>query len=219
MSVPAQLVDPNRSVVLLVDLQERVMRAIHHAERVVTYAALLADVAALLEIPILVAEQNPKGLGHSLPNLSSRATETIATQSFDACVDGAYDRLVALRGIDRPDVVLAGCETHIGVLHTVLGLRARGCRVWVPADACGARSPLSDELADERMRQVGASVSTVETVAYGWLRTSAHPRFKDVQTLVKAASLPDTRPPVRRSGPVPTLVDRANDLLGSIVRR
>lgn len=190
-SMASHLIDPECSVVLLIDLQERVMRAIPDAASVLTQAALLADVARVLDIPMLVAEQNPRGLGHSIQAIADRAQHTIATTSFDVCADGGADLLHDLRpGVERLDVIVGGCETHIGVLHSAIGLRDLGARVWVAADACGARSALSHELAADRMRQVGVSVSTVETVSYGWLRTAHHPKFRSVQALVKAAALP-----------------------------
>ncbi len=188
------LVSPERSAVLLIDLQERVMRAIPRAEQVITQAALLADIATVLGIPVLTAEQNPKGLGHTLPAISGRSTRTIATTAFDVCADGALDALVEMRPGEGPlDVIVAGCETHIGVLHSAIGLRQHGVRVWAALDACGSRSQLSHDLASERLRQTGVSISTVETVAFGWLRTATHPKFRSVQSLVKSSSLPSVR--------------------------
>jgi nicotinamidase-related amidase len=105
---------------------------------------------------------------------------------FDACADGL---LAHLHGDpDRPvgEVVIAGCEAHVCLLQTALGLLRSGLAVWVVAPACGSRSADDHALAMRRLRAAGAVVVSLEMVAFEWLRTCEHARFRTVLQLLKA---------------------------------
>ena len=94
-----------------------------------------------------------------------------------------------LRASGRPDtadVVIAGCETHVCLMQTALGLQRAGFRVWVAANACGTRFPVDHDLALERLRQSGAVLASVEMIVFEWLRTCEHDRFKAVLEILKS---------------------------------
>ncbi|HVW31963.1 MAG TPA: isochorismatase family protein [Acidimicrobiia bacterium] len=175
--------DRSRSVLCLIDLQERLMAAIAGGEEVVANAARLLGTAEQLDVPVLMTEQNPKGLGPTVPALArpDGAVPVVAKMEFDACrADGVIDQLPA-----GHHVVLAGCEAHVCVLQTALGLLDRSRRVYVVADAVGSRRPENRDAALRRMERAGAEVVTTEMVAFEWLGTAADPRFKSVIGLVK----------------------------------
>ena len=92
---PRPPLDAARSALVLVDYQQRLMPAIHEAERVLAEAARLADVARAIAIPILATEQNPRGLGPNAPEISRRCDATVAKMSFDACADGLAREIFA----------------------------------------------------------------------------------------------------------------------------
>lgn len=83
------------------------------------------------------------------------------------------------------DVVIAGCEAHVCLLQTALGLLRAGHAVWVVAAACASRNPRDHELAMQRLRQAGAVVVSTEMVVFEWLQSCRHPRFKEVLALLK----------------------------------
>ncbi|MET0352200.1 MAG: isochorismatase family protein [Rhizobacter sp.] len=171
-----------RARLVLVDYQARLLPAIHDADTVLAEAARLAGIARALGVPVIGTEQNPTGLGHTAPALRERLDEVVSKMHFDACEDG----LVARLGAGGPhDVVVAGCETHVCLLQTALGLRRAGQRVWVAANACGSRRPAEHALALERLRGAGIGVVSVEMAAFEWLHHCAHPDFKAVLSLVK----------------------------------
>ena len=191
-------IDPDRSVLVLVDYQQRLMPAIDRGEQVLAQALRLAEVAGELGIPVLGTEQNPAGLGANVPSLRQRCASTLAKMHFDACEDG----LLALLGSARPrpseggnpgaqpltsvaDVVIAGCEAHVCLLQTALGLLRAGQRVWVVAAACGSRSPADHALAMQRLQQAGAVIVSGEMVVFEWLRSCRHARFKPVLEQVR----------------------------------
>jgi len=180
-----KLIDPHGSILVLVDYQRRLMPAIHRGAEVVAQAVRMADIARSLGIPVLGTEQNPAGLGPNEDAVRQRCDATLAKMHFDACADGLVD-LLRVAG-DKPagEVVIAGCEAHVCLLQTALGLLGAGLRVWVVAQACGSRTAENHELAMERLRQAGAAIVSVEMVAFEWLRSCEHERFKPVHKLLK----------------------------------
>jgi nicotinamidase-related amidase len=173
-----------RSVLVLVDYQARLMPAIHRAAQTVAEATRLADAARELGIRVIGTEQNPAGLGPNDEAIRQRCASTLAKMHFDACEDGLLD-LLGGEGAEVADVVIAGCEAHVCLLQTALGLLRAGRRVWVVAPACGSRSAADHALAMERLRQAGAVIVSTEMVVFEWLQACTHPRFKPVLGLVK----------------------------------
>jgi nicotinamidase-related amidase len=169
---------------LLVDFQQRLMPAIHEAERVLAEAARLTAAARQLGIPVFATEQNPQGLGPNVEALRQPTDQTLLKTHFDACEDGLLDRL-GVAGAGAGDLVIAGCEAHVCLLQTALGLLRAGRRVWVVAPACGSRSPNDHALAMQRLRDAGAMIVSTEMVLFEWLHDCRHPAFKDVLALVK----------------------------------
>lgn len=174
--------EPERSVLLLVDLQQRLMPAIDGHEAVVANAHRLAQAARHLAVPVLATEQNPAGLGPNLPALAAMASRTLAKRHFDATREAGWTGFLPER---RRDVVVAGCEAHVCVLQTVMGLRRLGHEVRLVRDAVGSRREESRSAALERAAAYGAEVVTAEMVLFEWLATCDHPRFRDVLGLVK----------------------------------
>jgi nicotinamidase-related amidase len=174
-----------RSALVLVDYQARLLPALADTATVLQHAVFLATLARALGVPVLGTEENPEHLGRNDPRVRELCDETLPKSCFDACGDGLLERL----RVHRPDlaqVVVAGCEAHVCLLQTALGLLERGCAVFVVPQACGSRRREDKALALERLAQAGAVLASGETVAFEWLRSCHHPRFEDVLALVKA---------------------------------
>lgn len=185
--MPLRLAD---SLLVLVDYQQRLLPAIHRAEEVVAEALRLADVARLLDVAVIGTEQNPAGLGPNAEAVRRRCHPTVAKMHFDACEDGLLDAVELHRPGTAPagplDIVIAGCEAHVCLLQTTLGLLRAGHRAWVVAPACGSRRAGDHALAMQRLQQAGATLVSLEMVAFEWLHHCRHARFKDVLALLKA---------------------------------
>lgn len=173
------------SVLVLVDYQERLMPAIADGEQVLARAAFLAEVAGELGVPVVGTAQNPDKLGPNLAPVADRLDVVVDKMAFGACEDGLLDALEHT-GAGTEEVVVAGCEAHVCLLATVLGLLEAGRRVWVVADASGSRHDTDKQVALQRLARAGAEVVTAEMVAFEWLGSAAHDRFKAVSALVKA---------------------------------
>ena len=173
------LIDAAQSQLLLIDFQTRLMPAIAGGAAAVANARRLADAAGLLDVPVLATEQNPRGLGSTVAELAG-AGPVVAKTSFGACGEPAF--LDALR--PGGALVVTGCETHVCVLQTVLGLLAAKRRVCVVADAVGSRDPENKAAGLARMAAHGAEIVTTEMVVFEWLRASTHPQFQAARRLI-----------------------------------
>lgn len=175
--------DARHCSLVLVDYQARLMPAIHDGERVVANALLLADAARLLGVPVLGTEQNPGGLGPNVEAVRQRCASTLAKMHFDACEDGLLGQLEAL--CDAPEVVLAGCEAHVCLLQTALGLLEDEFEVWVVTDACSSRTERNRDAAYDRLASAGAELVSTEMVAFEWLASCENPVFREALALIK----------------------------------
>ena len=123
------------AALLLIDLQERLMPVIGDHEAVVARAVRLAEAAALLDVPVRATEQNPAGLGSTVPPLAGYPQAVMAKTTFSAVGDPGFE---ALLPAGSGQIVVAGCEAHVCVLQTVLDLLDSGRRVVWAADATGS---------------------------------------------------------------------------------
>lgn len=175
------LLDAKDCSLLLVDLQERLMPAIHDGAEVTVNAGRLAEAAAATGVPVMATEQNAAGLGPTVGALAAHPSAVFAKTSFGATREPGFADFLPPRGL----TVVAGCEAHVCVLQTVLGMLAGGRRVAVVADAVGSRVPANRDAGLARMRSHGAELVTTEMVVFEWLGTSEHPAFRAVQKLIK----------------------------------
>ncbi|TWB87488.1 nicotinamidase-related amidase [Bradyrhizobium macuxiense] len=174
-------IDPRRSLLLIVDFQSRLMPAIDQGTTAVRNARRLIDMAGLVDIPTVFTEQNAKGLGATVAELATTEVRLIHKMTFDAVREREF------LGAVPPDrhLVVAGCEAHVCVQQTVLGLIDAGRKVYVVRDALGSRRAEDKETAIRRMERHGAEIVTTEMVVFEWLETAAHPRFREAIALIK----------------------------------
>jgi nicotinamidase-related amidase len=170
------------TTLILIDLQERLTPAIEEGAAVLTRCALLARAARALNIPVLGTEQNPAGLGATVAPLAPLVDRIISKMSFDACRESAL--LEALEPARRK-LVVAGCETHVCVLQTVLGLHRRNFEVFLAADAVGSRRSIDRATALSRLERTGIEMVTAEMVVFEWLERCDNPKFKDLLALIR----------------------------------
>jgi nicotinamidase-related amidase len=179
------LADVARSALVVVDVQEKLLPAIHEHERVVRETVRLLEGAALLRVPTLVSEQYPAGLGPTVAAVraAAGAAPVVVKTSFSCADEPKF--LEALRRLDRDQIVLVGIETHVCVLQTAADLVARGFRVIVAADAVSSRTAENRETALARLARFGVDVSSVEATLFEWTRRSGTELFKAVSRLVR----------------------------------
>jgi nicotinamidase-related amidase len=173
------LINRDQSVLLVVDIQERLLPHIHGGQAVLDHAVWLVKVAQRLGVPVMLSEQYPKGIGHTVAALRELTIpEAVGEKLHFSCV--AAKCLDRLPGAGRPQVVVAGTESHVCVLQTVLDLRAQGREVFVVAEAVGSRKPSDKELALARMRSHGVHIVSREMVAFEWLKQAGTEEFRAI---------------------------------------
>ena len=171
------------AAVLLIDMQERLVPAIADGDVMVARSARLAEAAALLNVPVLATEKYLKAWPYLSGNLAAYlARQTLEKTAFSASTAPGFDGLIPA---GTREIIIAGCEAHVCVMQTVLGLLGSRLRVIVAADATGSRDPADKALAIDRARQHGAEVVSTEMVLFEWLRDASHPAFRAVQKLLK----------------------------------
>lgn len=176
------LLSAQSSVLLIVDMQEKLLPAIHDTENLRQRVARLAQAARLLSVPVWATEHWPEKIGATPPELSRHVDHIVAKTHFNACREVAF---LQDWPAGRPRVLLAGTEAHICVLQTGLGLARAGYQPVLLVDAVGSRRTLDHDTACQRWQQYGLEIATVEMALYEWLETPAHPAFKAVLSLVK----------------------------------
>jgi nicotinamidase-related amidase len=180
--VRAVLLTAAGSALLLIDLQQRLLPVIHDGDALLANAERLAAGAQLLDVPVCATEQNPAGLGPTVESLAAYPQLVLPKTAFGAVGEPGFATLLPPQ---TEEIVVAGAEAHVCVLQTVLGLLAARHRVLLVADAVGSRDPANKAAGIDRAQRHGAEVVTTEMVLFEWLRDSNHPRFRDVQKLIR----------------------------------
>lgn len=182
----ATLLRPDRAVLVLVDLQERLLPAIAGQDRIVKNSLLLLRLAEILTLPVVLTTQYRKGLGDVVPEVkaASPLTEALDKVSFGCFQNEAFlGRLAELR--DRDQLVVGGVESHICVCQTVLGALEKGYAVHVASDAVGSRTEANHRVGLARMERAGALVSSAEMAVYELLGRSDAAAFKQMLPYLK----------------------------------
>jgi nicotinamidase-related amidase len=171
------------SVVVVVDLQANFLKVIHEADRVVERSKFLIDCAQCLSVPVIATTQNAERMGGLHPALGQSGV-TVDKMEFGCWGNSDFRSAVMLSS--RRQVVVVGVEAHICVMQTSLEMVEAGFEVTACVDAVSARQADHVKVATKRMRDAGVVVSHTESVVYEWMRTAAHPQFRDVLAIVKA---------------------------------
>ncbi len=197
------IIECSASQLVLIDLQAKLMPAMFEGSAVLQNALRLAQAARLMRVPITVTEQHPDGLGATAVELAEFAREPLVKTEFSAVDAGLIEVLQEIgtpkaspnlksvpKHLQKPpentrtDIIIAGCEAHVCVLQTVMGL-LEDFDVYVVTDACSSRTERNRDAAYDRLAAEGASLVTTEMVLFEWLRGSEHAQFKAVQALIK----------------------------------
>lgn len=182
----SHVLHPERTALVVVDLQERLLPAIADGERVLRNSVLLLRLAEVLALPVILTTQYARGLGPTVPPVLEAASGVTPLDKVSFGCFGSpefLERLAALRGRDQ--LVVAGIESHICVAQTVLGALERGYSVHVASDAIGSRTAENRAVGLDRMTRAGAVASSTEMAVYELLGRSDGAAFKKMLPLLK----------------------------------
>lgn len=182
----SNLLNVQDALLLIIDIQPKLLAAQPKGEKILKNAKKLASAAKILNIPTLVTEQYPQGLGNTDESLKAElipTAEFFEKKCFSCCDQEAF--AASLSKYNRKQIILLGVETHVCVHQSANSLVKAGYEVHIVEDACGSRNKFEHKIGLKRMINDGAVPSCVETVIFELLRTSANPDFKAVQSLIK----------------------------------
>lgn len=185
MSHP-RVLDRAHSAVVMIDVQEAYRGVTVGHEGVVRALDRLLRLSSVLHVPLLVTEQYPKGLGHTMKELAELlppGQAVIEKSSMSCCGEPSF--AAALDALHRRQIVVCGLETHACINQTVHDLLDQGYQVHLPHDAISSRYESDVRVGWEKMIGSGAIPTSVEMIALEWIRTAAAPEFKAVQKLIK----------------------------------
>ncbi len=188
MTTHPNLLSVKNSLLIVVDLQSKLSAAMPEAEAelMTANARSLVEAAGLLNIPVLLTEQYPKGLGATdtaITDILSEDTLIFDKTGFSCCAAEGFTDTVA--STDRKQIILVGQEAHVCVLQTALELMHFGYQVHVVEDAMCSRKAEHKFYALQRMQQQGATLTNYESVLFEWVRDSTHPEFKKISGLLR----------------------------------
>jgi nicotinamidase-related amidase len=185
-ATPPRLLSADTCALLIVDIQDRFMGVVPDSDELVERALILVQACKRLNIPVVVSEQYPEGLGHTVAELTEvlpAGTAVLEKTAFGCGRDP--DILVHLDSLQRRQIMVCGLETHVCVNQTVHQLLAEGYQIHLIQDALRSRHKKNAKAGLAKMTQSGAIPSCVEMALFEILGTAGHEAFKDLQALVK----------------------------------
>ncbi len=180
------LMDREKSSLLVVDIQERLLPAMADPSCVVVNSSKLVEIAKKLHVPIAISEQYPKGLGHTDASLDIDIQEVDVFEKIEfSCYKNVDIRNALQVNDNRRQLVICGIESHVCVLQTAVEFSENGFDVFVVADAISSRNTEHVQYAIDRMKQYGIHIVTVEMVLFEWLGQADHDEFRHLTALIK----------------------------------
>ena len=187
MQRTAAHLQPQECALMVVDIQQKLMPVIHERERVVKNSVLLLKTARVLNMPVLATTQYAARIGPLIPEITAELgdIEPLDKLEFDCFANCTVLQAAKVLPPDVKTLIVCGVESHICIYQTVVGGLAGGYTMWVAGDAVSSRIPANFEAGLQRMREIGAVVSTTEMIIYDLLHRAGTPEFKALLPFLK----------------------------------
>jgi len=173
------------TALIVIDMQTKLWNVMHEKEQLLENTQKLLKGAQLLGIPIVLTEQNPDGLGPTIPELKQLIPQVnpLPKFCFSCFQDESFAR--AILGLNRKQLLVCGIESHICVYQTAMDLLNQGFEVQIIADAVSSRAARNREITLMRMQSEGARLTTVEMLLFELLQTARSPQFRELSRIIK----------------------------------
>jgi len=180
------LVDRNDSILLLIDIQEKLIKKIFEFDKVINHSKYLVDVFAYLKLPIIYSEQYPEGLGKTIDPIEDKLKKTeafkIEKTSF-SCISNKYDSEVR-KIFNKNQIIICGIETHICILQTAIDLYNKGYEIFIIDEAVGSRDEKHKHLAFDRLTKLGVSLINFEMLLFELIKDSKDESFRELSKYI-----------------------------------
>jgi nicotinamidase-related amidase len=173
------------TILIIIDIQEKLFRVMYEKETLVSNVLKLIKGIQIMDIPIILTEQNPRGLGATIPEIANILPGVKPIPKFSFSCFGEEDFRRELQEQRRKQVVITGIETHVCVYQTAIDLLSTGYEVQVVADCVSSRTPENRDLALQRMNLEGALSTSTEMVLFELLKSAKDERFRALSAIVK----------------------------------
>ena len=181
----SKLLKPEKTALLIIDIQERILPVISNYQLVVENTLKLIKGFKVLGLPLYYTEQYPKGLGPTVSSITKELGELKPFDKMSFSCSGASDLFEEFKKKNLSQMVVCGIESHVCVQQTVLDLIENGIQVNLAADAVSSRKEIDYNTALNRMRHHGVEVTTTESILFELLNICGTPQFKDISKIVK----------------------------------
>ena len=180
------MLNEEKTALIMIDVQEKLLNVMHGKEALLENMQKIAKSADALGIPIIWTEQNPKGIGPTVPEIKDLMPghiQPVIKFSFSCCSNEAFMDLI--KGSKRTQFLMAGIETHVCVYQTSMDLLGLGYEVEVLSDAVSSRTLENKKIGLKKMRDSGVRLTSVETAIFELLKDARHEKFKDILKIIK----------------------------------
>lgn len=175
----------NEAALLIIDIQEKIFRVMFNPEIIIQNTIKLIEGFRILDVPIFVTEQYPKGLGETEYRIKESLKDIIPIQKLSFSCSGAGELFTTFKNRNIKQIAITGIESHVCVQQTALDLKANGFQVSLAADACSSRKESDYNISLERMRSAGIIVTTTEAILFELLIVCGTEEFKKISKIVK----------------------------------
>jgi len=179
------LIKSDASCLIVIDMQERLVPAMQAPARTLKNTRLLISTASRLGVPIMLTEQYPKGLGHTVREIADSAEDLPVYEKLHFSCMEEPKFADAFKAHGRKQAIITGMEAHICVMQTAAQLMEQGIQVFVVTDATSSRTLESEKACLDRLQAIGAGIVTTEMVVFEWLAKAGTDAFKDILPLIK----------------------------------
>ena len=181
------LIDRNDSTLLLIDIQEKLIKKIFDFKSVIDHSKKVVDIFSLLKIPIIYSEQYPNGLGKTINSLDEKLKKIKALKiekTTFSCISNKDNNEIRVI-FPKNQIIICGIETHICVLQTAVDLKNLGYQVFIVEDAVGSRNIRDKKQAIKRLLKYDVSSITLEMLIFELVRDYKHEHFKELSNIIK----------------------------------
>jgi nicotinamidase-related amidase len=197
--MPMEIMDVKRSALVVIDMQGRLMDVVYRSRLLIDATLRLFKLAELFQVPVVLTEQYPRGLGPTHPEIRAAYDELtgpkfyLEKESFGCCGEPAFEQALsqALPGLEpsRRQLLITGIEAHVCITQTVIELLRQQSQVFLCWECVSGRGEEYRQLTLQRMQQAGAVLINHESVGFEWARDKNHPQFKAMSNLFKGGQL------------------------------
>lgn len=187
MDLRAMTMKRDETQLLLIDYQDKLVPAMHDAANVTQHISALVQAADILNVPITVTEQYPAGLGATIGDVARLLPDThkrLSKLEFSALREEKISK--RLEALCKSDLIICGCEAHVCVMQTAFDARREGYNVYCAWPAIASRHETDKHLAEERLRDLGATLVSTEMILFELVGSAQHKAFKQISSLVRS---------------------------------